>query len=308
MSINTIERLVLKLNKKWFENKRVDFTNETFYNSDKDKIYDVLEELENTFDEEGNTIPETREITIDKDFNSYCWSYYYPGSIYDHEGIEHYPLDGKDVANDIIAAIDRYLTDIQDIERICKFIVASIETISSTIDKQTHGFKSEAYVNFLKYFLLEFRKSIAVSKYGRIKRVLDITSTQQEDKPKSVSDNPILSFKYNSDHFEDEIGDLFNSLKSKFIDDLTNKHKFKTVFAEKPIIDKVVWIGGISTLKYFIKKLVDNSKIDSNTDYWKITQACFTNNGKNLTTTQLKQAKYPAKEKAQRIDNLTSNL
>lgn len=122
-------------------------------------------------------------------------------------------------------------------------------------------------------------------------------------------DDSTLSFEYISDSFEEEIDNMFNSLKvNKLIDVQTTKPKLRAVFNTKQITDKVIWKGGINSLRYFLKKLVEKGKIDIKADYWKIAQTCFTNNGVNFTTEQLKQAKIPGKKKVDIVDKLVSIL
>ncbi len=145
-----------------------------------------------------------------------------------------------------------------------------------------------------------------------LQKIIFIEVNPQDDKPMPVVDKQILSFEYKNNNTRslfEVIDDLLDSLKKdNFIDALTTKPKFRSIFAEKQIADKVIWIGGINTLRYFILKLVDNGKIDNDTNYWKIAQLCFSNKGKDFTTEQLKQAKIPAQKKVDIIDRLTSNL
>jgi len=145
-----------------------------------------------------------------------------------------------------------------------------------------------------------------------MQKIIFIEANAQEGKSKPVSDNPILSFEYKNNNTRglfEVIDDLLDSLKrNNFIDAETTRPKFRSIFVGKEVTNKIIWTGKINTLSYFIKKLVEIGKIDINVDYWKIAQICFSNNGEDFTTEQLKQAKIPSAKKVQAIEGLTSNL
>lgn len=144
-----------------------------------------------------------------------------------------------------------------------------------------------------------------------INRILIIENGLSVVKMKTVDDQPVLSFDYLTEkkNFEGEIETLLSALKkNKLLGTDVNKPKLRNVFSVKKIADKVTWTGGIDTLSYFIKQLVKKGKIDKSVDYWKITLTCFSSNGIDLDAIQLKQAKKPAKGKADIIDRIVNKL
>ncbi len=120
---------------------------------------------------------------------------------------------------------------------------------------------------------------------------------------------PKLSFNYISTDREGEISIMYESLKkNELIHKKTTKPMFRTAFVMKQISQKVVWIGGINTLSYFIKHLVQKNRIEKRVDYWQIAQTCFSNDEETFTPEQLKQAKKPGMKIVAKIDRLLDSL
>ena len=107
------------------------------------------------------------------------------------------------------------------------------------------------------------------------KRVIQESSGTQKTDAKPLPH----SFKYL--HFETKpanINDLFHSMKqAKFIADDTELKNFKKIFSGNRIEKPIVWIGGKSTLTFFIKSLHDNHKKieDLNKMQWAVAVNCF---------------------------------
>ena len=70
--------------------------------------------------------------------------------------------------------------------------------------------------------------------------------------------------------------------------------EFKDCFAGKQIKTKLVWIGGKSTLSYFVKKLYDTGQIRDEGSKWVAACNCFTDGaGTTFDPTNLKDQKKP---------------
>lgn len=122
-----------------------------------------------------------------------------------------------------------------------------------------------------------------------------------ETPPKSIKIKPsALFFKYihyNND--QPNITFLMDSLKrNALIHKDTKLTHFRSVFSEKEIEQKIIWIGNISELAHFIKTLHNTAKKveDTKQKQWEITINCFEMaDGTELTKDKLRTQKAPAR-------------
>lgn len=93
------------------------------------------------------------------------------------------------------------------------------------------------------------------------------------------------------------ITDLCNSLKGKFIKSDTDLINFRKIFNDSTPDTPIVWIGGISALHYFIKKLHELELVDNvtNSKKWSIGSTLFIDSkGDKFESHKLRVSKIPA--------------
>lgn len=121
--------------------------------------------------------------------------------------------------------------------------------------------------------------------------------------------NNLNSFKYtNSD--STRLTDLMNALKiNKLIEKDTQLKDFRKIFSGDEIEKKIIWIGTLSELSYFIKSIHNTFQKIENTkqQLWKITSECFIqSDGKHYDKSKFRSQKPPASK--ENIDKLVQLL
>ena len=156
----TVRDLVLKLDNKWFNQKKRFFLKEGLYNKDYGKVYHTINYSEIIEDEEGNFIDENREIVLNIDLIEYCWSGYFYGSAEEqlikseYEYInQNFPIDGEEIVDDILQVIILSIEKFTDAKAINIVIEKAISTIKQSINELLSIAVDEEYKEVLNNFL-----------------------------------------------------------------------------------------------------------------------------------------------------------
>lgn len=126
-----------------------------------------------------------------------------------------------------------------------------------------------------------------------------------QETPPHNGTEPLNTFKYNTPNQQNHIEDILNKLKhdSEFIIDEVKLTDFKKTFNNIPLnkISPIEWQKSIASLRYFVKQFPFEM---SDISKFKIAAYCFTQNGKKLNYSQIKNAKQPSPKHTAAIDNI----
>ena len=156
MDKTIVKDLVLRLNYDWFEEKKIFFLKEGLYNKNYEKVFDTLSYSEIIVDEEGNYIEENYDIVLDIDLPKYCWYSFFYGSygeqlLKSEEDFNNlsYPIDGEDIADDILRVIYSSIAQFTDAKAIRIVIENVITIINQTAnDLKNSGDEDDEYKKF----------------------------------------------------------------------------------------------------------------------------------------------------------------
>jgi hypothetical protein len=172
---------VLVLNYEWFTKKKDFFKKEPFYNNEMERINEGIP------DYEANE--EKKFIIIDMDLPRYCWDCYYPMSLQfliyqEMEGNGGHasitlPVNGKEVANEILSNIITYTKGFTDIRAIHNFIALVLEGIKNNFITLLNGIDDSEYEGVLDYYRNKFLIMLGI-KFGHIRKQFDLVTYYEE--------------------------------------------------------------------------------------------------------------------------------
>ena len=160
MDTTGVRDLVLKLDNKWFNQKKLFFLKEGLYNKDYGKVYDTISYNELIEDVEGNFMEETTEIVLDIELPEYCWSGYFYGCAEEqfirseNDYLTHnLPINGEELVDDILQVIYSSIDKFTDAKAINIVIEMAISTIKKSIHELLSIAVDEEYKVVLNNFL-----------------------------------------------------------------------------------------------------------------------------------------------------------
>jgi len=152
--------------------------------------------------------------------------------------------------------------------------------------------------------MLEAKKMIAfIDELVNPKKAIEIKQIKNIKKPNS------FTYKHNTKQLS-QLTDFMNTLKkNKFITNDTNLTNFRKIFSGEEVLNKIVWIGNISELYYFIKYLHNESnKIEPlSQDLWFVAIKCFEMEvGNEIDRNKLRKQHKPSSSES--IERIIKNL
>ena len=206
MDITVIRDSILKLNSDWFEEKKIFFLKEGLYNKNYEKVFDTLSYSEIIVNEEGNYIEENYDIVLDIDLPKYCWYSFFYGS-YGEQLLKSeedfynlsYPIDGEDIADDILRIIYSSIAKFTD----AKAIRIVIEKVITIINQTTNDLKNSSvdgeYKKVLDAFIENSSKKIN-AKFLHVTEQIDLLNSSEtlERKISLEVCSKITNFKINN--------------------------------------------------------------------------------------------------------------
>ena len=187
-------------------------------------------------------------------------------------------------------------------------IIEDITKINK-LSKLDNSYVIDSIENFKKYMII----AIEAQFYKVTPLVLNSIENRKTpvEKPKTKSKTKHQSFTYKKYNTEQSLlTDLMKALKKrKFIAEDTELANFRKVFSGDIVIIKIVWVGNLSELSYFIKQLHNELKYVENLKqkHWEVTLNCFIQkDGSLYDRKKLRTQKVPSTSK--NIDSALNTL
>ena len=178
-----INQLVSKLNYEWFKKKNSFFLNEGLYNKSLEKIYDTMTETHNIRVGEDEWKEEENTIIVDVDLKKYCWSSFFHGSSVANGLISEseymngsFPVDSRDIANEIVTVINTYTEKFTDVNAIDIVINEFIDAAKAEVENLQISVADEIYKYVMDDFIINLRHEIS-EKFSHIKYQLNLTDS-----------------------------------------------------------------------------------------------------------------------------------
>lgn len=185
MDNTKVKDLVLRLNYGWFEEKKIFFLKEGLYNKNNEKVFDTISSSEIIVDEDGNYIEENYNIVLDIDLPKYSWFSFFYGSygeqlLKSEEDFNNigYPIDGEDIADDILRSIYLSILNFTDAKAIHIVIEKVITIINQTINDLKNSSDDEEYKKVLDVFIENSSKKIH-DKFLHVTEQIDLLSSSE---------------------------------------------------------------------------------------------------------------------------------
>lgn len=163
MNQNLIVAQIFNMNYNWFKNQEVRFKNESHYNEDRKKIYNITPH--NEYDGKGKVIGTFEEI-IDIDFLEYCFDSYFNWSAKQlfllTNDIDYWYDDGIDFVNAIIRIIKIDIAKFTDVQVIDAYIKEVNNLVLTTIINLKESNSETNYIQYLDDFVLEKNAIFAI--------------------------------------------------------------------------------------------------------------------------------------------------
>lgn len=154
------------ITKEWFSQKELFFKKEPFYNKSQNKIFEIISNIENLQDSNGEFIQINNDTIIDKDFHSYCWDSFFYGSLNYQENISNisetdFPIDGATISSNIVFESRKLIDELSDVRAKFKLTSEALGQVKSSIENLSKETPDESpYKNWLSYFFARFQKQM----------------------------------------------------------------------------------------------------------------------------------------------------
>lgn len=172
MEYTKIQELASKLSYEWFLLMKKTFQEETFYDSDKNKIVDIP--LDSDFD--GGVVIFSKNSM---DLNRYSWNSFFPGSL-NHtvsqleEAPIRLPLETKDVAKEILQVVMSETQGMKAAKAVDNYIHGVLKTLETEFISMAVTPDDYEYDSVLTFFLYQVR--VMVSKeFAIVKKEIELT-------------------------------------------------------------------------------------------------------------------------------------
>lgn len=165
LDTSPIRKLLSKLNHEWFKKKNYFFSREGLYDKAEKKIHASFDEVDYVQVDDEKWDDVKREIVVDIELNRYCWDSFFYGSMSygmnSHDMFPEFPIDSKDVADEIIEFINKKVVKFTDVTAIDAVIRLVVEEIKNEVVKFQQSGYDEEYNKVLDEFFTNTRKEIS---------------------------------------------------------------------------------------------------------------------------------------------------